>query len=68
MIQINDWLTTKDAAEFSGYHIEHIRRLIRAGELRARKWGRDWMVDRSSIIDYVKNVEAKGNRKGPKPK
>ena len=31
-----EWLTTEQAAELSGYHPDHIRRLIRGGDLQAR--------------------------------
>ncbi len=49
-----DWVTTTQAAELSGYHRDHIRRLIRNDEIEAKKWGRDWMVNRKSLIDYLR--------------
>jgi len=58
-----EWITTTDAAQISGYHVEHIRRLIRGGHVNARKWGKEWMVDKQSLIDYQKQE----NKSGPKP-
>ena len=51
-----DWLKTTEAAEISGYHPNHIRRLIRAGEIVARKWGSALMIDRQSLMDYLQKV------------
>ncbi len=64
--RMEDWLTTADAAALSGYHLEHIRRLIRSGAIVARKWGRDWQVSRAGLLEYMKKQEAEGARRGPK--
>lgn len=63
-----EWITTFEAAELSGYHANHIRRLIRAGEIQARKWGPALMVSRQSVLDYVARVQASGSKRGPKPR
>ena len=69
MDELRNWLTVKQASKFSNYHIEHIRQLIRNGELIARKWGRGaWMVNRESLLSYVSHMETKGKKRGPKPK
>jgi excisionase family DNA binding protein len=39
------WMTTQEAAEYSGYDIEHVRRLARQGKIGAVKKGRDWWID-----------------------
>ena len=58
------WITTTEAAKISGFHVEHIRRLIRKDIITARKWGREWMVSQESLVSYL-NEERKP---GPKPK
>ena len=63
MTALSDWVTTKEAAELSGYHVQHIRRLIRSGKIEAKKWGRDWIVNRGSLLLYI---EHEGH--GPEPK
>lgn len=42
-------LTTKQAAERLGVNQSRVRQLILAGHLRARKVGRDWMIDERSL-------------------
>jgi excisionase family DNA binding protein len=64
---MDDWITTAEAAQISGYHVDHVRRLIRARKLKARKWMRDWQVSRQSISDYLDQMEKHGEKRGPKP-
>ena len=59
----NDWLSVSEAAKISGYHPEYIRRLIRDGEIEARKFSIVWQVRRSSLIDYVENAESKEDKR-----
>ncbi len=63
----DDWISTREAAKLSGYHIEHIGRLIRAGELKARKVVTVWLVSRSNLKDYLQRQDQKGERRGRKP-
>ena len=63
-----DWLTVAQAAEVSRYHIVHIRRLLLAGAVSGRKWGRDWQVSRTSLLSYMKTTKGKGRKRGPKSK
>ncbi len=62
-----EWITTKQAAELTGYTSDHIRRLIVGGKINGQRWGRDWQVDRKSLMAYVKAVEHLGEKRGPKP-
>ena len=62
-----DWITTHEAAEISGYHPVHLRRLIRAGKVSCQRCGRDWHISRSSLLDYLKYAEDLGEKRGPKP-
>lgn len=64
-----DWITTAEAARLSGYHLVHLRRLIRAGAIRAQKFGPTWQVDRSSLLTYVRAAEkAEDKRRGARKK
>lgn len=63
----DDWLTVNEAAKLSGYDPEHIRRLIRDGEIIARKFSIVWMVDRKSLLEYVKKAQTWGKKRGRKP-
>jgi len=62
----DDWLTVPQAAALSGYHIVHVRRLLLAGTIMGRKWGRDWQVSRASLVGYVQAKEHEGKKRGPK--
>ncbi len=63
----NQWITTLEAAELSGYHVNHLRRLIRAGDIKARKFGIVWQVDRASLLAYKRAAEkSEDKRRGAK--
>lgn len=54
-----DYITTEEAAEILGYHIERIREMARAGILHADKKGRTWWVYRDSVVTYKEAVRGK---------
>jgi excisionase family DNA binding protein len=62
-----EWLTVSEAAQLSAYDPEHIRRLIREGEIEARKFSIVWMVSRESLLVYVKKAQTWGKKRGRKP-
>jgi excisionase family DNA binding protein len=63
-----DWITTVAAAELSGYHVNHIRRLIRLQEIEARKFGPVWQISRRSLSRYLEKAKESGDgRWGAKP-
>ncbi len=61
-----DWITTKEAAELTGYHRNHVLRLLETGRVKAQKWGIQWQVSRSSLLAYVKKTGKLGGKRGPK--
>jgi excisionase family DNA binding protein len=63
---MEDWITTAEACKLSGYHVDHVRRLLRSGEVKGRKWGSAWQVSRQSLKDYLKRMKQQGERRGPK--
>jgi excisionase family DNA binding protein len=62
----DEWITTAEAAELTGYHRNHILRLLEGGKVKAQKWGIQWQVSRSSLLAYVRTVEKTGAKRGPK--
>ncbi|MFZ1397685.1 MAG: helix-turn-helix domain-containing protein [Candidatus Promineifilaceae bacterium] len=63
-----EWITTAEAAELSGYHVNHIRRLIRQEDIEAKKFGTIWQVNKTSFLDYLATArQADDKRWGPKP-
>jgi excisionase family DNA binding protein len=67
----NDWITTQEAAGLSGYHPEHIRRLIRQGKIAAEQKGPMFWISKSSFTKYLRDAEKSAvldKRHGPKRK
>jgi excisionase family DNA binding protein len=65
---MEDWLTTYEAVQLSGYELDYIRKLIRAQKIMGRKWGQSWQVSRKSLQEFIKNREKQGEKRGRKPK
>ncbi len=61
------WITVEEAARISGYQPDSIRVLIRGGRIAGRKVSIVWLVDSSSLMAYLKQVQAKGAKRGRKP-
>lgn len=57
------WLTVNEAAKLSGYHPEYIRRLVRNGEIIAKKFSIVWMVYRKSLLAYLEKASNSGDRR-----
>lgn len=67
MAKQEEWITTKEASALSGYHPDHLRRLIRAGLVKARKFGIVWQVERKSLLAYMRAAEqSEDKRRGAK--
>lgn len=64
---MEDWLTTYEAADISGYELDYIRKLIRAEKILGRKWGQSWQVSRQSLMEFIEEREKQGEKRGRKP-
>lgn len=62
----DEWITAEEAVKESGYHVEHLRELMREGRIKARKFATVWQVSRSSLLAYLREQEQKGEKRGPK--
>lgn len=60
------WITTTQAAENTSFSQEYLARLCQSGKLRAKKAGRDWLIDPDSLQAYVDHWTER--KPGPKPK
>ena len=58
-----DWITTAEAVKLTGYHPVHLLRLVRAGKIKAQKFGIVWQVDRASLQAYVRTSEKSGDKR-----
>jgi len=59
------WPTVRELSKQTGYHPEHIRRLIRQGRVEAKKLGLLWFVNPESMAAYIKQV-GRDERGGPR--
>jgi len=64
---VEEWLTTAEAAELSGYHTEYIRQIIKAGKVQGKKFGPVWQVNKQSLLNYIQTGREKQDKRwGPK--
>ena len=59
----NQWLTTSEAAELTGYNKSYLRRLLRKGHIEGVKRGRDWLLSRQSVLEHKRRMDALGTQK-----
>ncbi len=62
-MDIEDYISTREAGEKYGLSKEHIARMLKAGHLRGKKIGHDWLVYEPSLQEYKKQMESLGKKK-----
>ncbi len=50
-------LSLKEAAEYSPYSADYLNLLARKGKLRARKIGRDWLITKTDLLEYLQKQQ-----------
>jgi excisionase family DNA binding protein len=60
-----EWVSIKEAAELTGHSKQYLQRIVRQGKLKAEKPKglREWLVDKKSLLDYVRLMKTLGNEK-----
>ena len=58
-----EWITTKEAAELTGYSVRYLRQLINEGRIKAVKWSRVFFVNRESVVAYADEMRRLGPAK-----
>ena len=56
-------LSVQDAADYSGYNVQYLRRLVQAGTITGRKIGQVWLVNLASLDTYLKSVQRTDDRR-----
>jgi excisionase family DNA binding protein len=56
MPDLNEFISTEEAAEKLKYHVEHVRCMMREGSIEGLKIGRTWLVKREALDSYVKRT------------
>jgi excisionase family DNA binding protein len=63
---LNNLISVKNAASYSGYSRQYVRRLLRTGQLSGLKIGQLWLIDKLGFDQYLeKGVQSKDRRFGP---
>jgi excisionase family DNA binding protein len=64
---LNNHISVKAAAGYSGYSLQYLRRLLRNGKLAGIKIGQLWLVDKGNLDTYILDAQnATDQRFGPK--
>ena len=63
---VNNHISVKAAATFSGNSLQYLRRLLRRGKLTGLKIGQVWLIDKAIFEAYLENAtQAPDRRFGP---
>lgn len=57
---LEDWITTTEAAALTGYASAYIRQLVLRGTLTGQKRGRDWFILRADVEAYKARMDQLG--------
>ena len=64
---LNNPISVQVAANYSGYSLQYLRRLLRKDKLVGIKIGQLWLVDKGALDAYLKQArKATDQRFGPK--
>ena len=57
------WISVQDGAELVGYSAVYVRLLARQARIEARKVGRDWLIERASLLAFKAQMDRLGAQK-----
>ena len=64
---LNNHISVQVAAEYSGYSLQYLRRLLRNGKVEGIKIGQLWLVEKGTLDIYIEKAQdATDQRFGPK--
>ena len=64
---LDNHMSVQAAAEYSGYNLQYLRRLVRGGEVAGVKVGQMWLVQVASLDAYLRRVQSTDDRRyGPR--
>jgi excisionase family DNA binding protein len=65
-VVVNNHISVRVAADFSGYSLQYLRRLLRNGRLAGLKIGQVWLIDKSAFEEYLSKADQATDRRfGP---
>lgn len=57
MPDLNEFMTTQEAAEKLDFHVKSIPKMLRDKILEGERLGRDWLVYKKSVDAYLKKTK-----------
>ncbi len=60
---VEGWISTQEAAEVTECSVTYMRRLASQGRITAQKVGRDWLIQRASVLAFCERMQALGNQR-----
>jgi excisionase family DNA binding protein len=64
---LDNHMSIQAAAEYSGYNLQYLRRIVRKGEVEGVKVGQVWLVDLTSLDAYLERAKKTDDRRyGPR--
>ena len=60
---IEGWISTSEGAVLTDYSEAYIRWLANQGRVEARKIGRDWLVNRESLLAHKEQMDILGEQR-----
>jgi len=63
MSRFDDYVTIADAAERLGIHPESVRRLVRKGQLPAKKFAHSWLIERDVLEQFAVGYDRRPGNK-----
>jgi hypothetical protein len=65
--KVRTYISVKDACKLSGYKQQYLRRLLRQKKLKRKKIGQVWLIEVSSLRNYLLFAnQLEDNRYGPR--
>ena len=61
---MSEWISVKEAADYTGYSRGHICYLLARGLVEGRKFGRDWFTTTIALDRYLATNPRPGPKKG----
>jgi hypothetical protein len=63
MGDLDGWITTGVGSRLTGYSAAYVRMLARSERIKARRAGRDWLVNQESLLEHKARMDALGTGK-----
>jgi excisionase family DNA binding protein len=57
------WITTTQGRTLTGYSQAYVRQIARDDRITAQKLGRDWLINRESLLAYKRRMDRLGPQK-----